>query len=66
MVIGNDQNSQTRYIVIAAVGKDGTVVDPLGLAQGSMIDIAVMKGAHPQRKASLAIAMRNIPGKLNM
>lgn len=58
--IGNDQNSETRYIIIAATSTNGGPDDPLRVSSGSTSDLASTSSS----KSSIVLAMRNIPGAI--
>lgn len=63
--VGNDKNAETRYVILARQEK-GVTVDPFAVAtHGSYRDDAQrgLPSSHP-RKASVALALRNISGAI--
>jgi prephenate dehydratase len=72
--IGNDRNAESRYIIIARSSANGsrtnlsgstvfTEEDPLGIANHSLSEL--VKRPKLAWKASLAVALKNVPGNDN-
>lgn len=62
--VGNDPNAETRYIVLARQQADARPLDPWSVARLGGASLACKNAPVDRRKASIALALRNIPGAI--